>query len=701
MNDGQKANTLKLFVTTALLAGMAVLSPGCERGKARPAGEVPTIGDDSNAGSAGEGGVVAGSTGTSTEPPRPSGAGGARGPSGPPPNFGSAVSALRPPAAISGGTLRVLSDGITAIASDPDRDRVFVVNLKTRVLIADVALQPGDEPGRIAEDATGAVHVALRRGGALITLHPGSWAIAGRRPVCGAPRGVAFDPSANLLHVACAGGELVSLPPAPEAAAVRRLRLDRDLRDVVVQGNNLLVSRFRQAEMLVIDPTGDVLRRATPPVRESRRVAQQSPDAKGTQASGPTTFAPAVAWRLLAGPGNEALMLHQRGLTDEIDPQAGGYGGGKCSGIVETGLSRIPVGGTTNAPASGSLSMVTLPVDMALAPDGRRVAMIAAANSKTPGLPQLFISSLDIATSPGDCVFPSDPEGPSTTGTKLDPAGPAPAPPRDAGVADGSTLDDDADPIFPPMQPQGEAVAVAFTPKGHVVVQTREPATLQIVTAGKTIVLSTDSRADTGHAIFHSNSGGGIACASCHPEGAEDGRVWKFAKIGQRRTQSLRAGISATAPFHWDGEFGDMGKLMDEVFVNRMGGPKLDANYVTRLNTWMDSIPALLPVAIQGNADAVARGKALYAGPVAACATCHAGALLTDNKTVDVGTGKALQVPSLRGVAARAPFMHDGCAATLQDRFSNQACGGGDRHGVTSKLTPTQVADLIAYLETL
>jgi hypothetical protein len=43
--------------------------------------------------------------------------------------------------------------------------------------------------------------------------------------------------------------------------------------------------------------------------------------------------------------------------------------------------------------------------------------------------------------------------------------------------------------------------------------------------------------------------------------------------------------------------------------------------------------------------------------------------------------------------------MHNGCAKTLKDRFG--PCGGGDKHGVTSKLSDAQVNDLITYLNTL
>ena len=65
-----------------------------------------------------------------------------------------------------------------------------------------------------------------------------------------------------------------------------------------------------------------------------------------------------------------------------------------------------------------------------------------------------------------------------------------------------------------------------------------------------------------------------------------------------------------------------------------------------------------------------------------------------------MGTGRPLQVPSLRGLAARAPYLHDGCAPTLAARFSPE-CGGGDRHGRTGTLSSQQAADLQAFLESL
>ena len=59
-----------------------------------------------------------------------------------------------------------------------------------------------------------------------------------------------------------------------------------------------------------------------------------------------------------------------------------------------------------------------------------------------------------------------------------------------------------------------------------------------------------------------------------------------------------------------------------------------------------------------------------------------------------------MQVPSLVGVGGRGPWMHDGCAETLYQRFTPE-CGGGDEHGKTSHLTPDEISSLVTYLQSL
>ena len=112
----------------------------------------------------------------------------------------------------------------------------------------------------------------------------------------------------------------------------------------------------------------------------------------------------------------------------------------------------------------------------------------------------------------------------------------------------------------------------------------------------------------------------------------------------------------------------------------------------------MNAIPRLPGVV--SDPDAVARGQAVFTDSTHGCAVCHSGAQLTDHRTnLDVGTGGMFKVPSLVGLAYTAPYLHDGCAATLADRFGS--CGGGDQQGVTSTLTQDQRSDLIAFLDSL
>ena len=566
-------------------------------------------------------------------------------------------------APVAGGTLLVTKDG-HAVASDPDRDAVHVVDL-ARHKVVTIALQDGDEPGRVIEGPSGTAFVTARRGGVVLAVDMAQ-GTARRFPVCAAPRGIAYDATLSELYVACRSGVLAVVDPATGSVTARH-RLDGDLRDVLISGDDLVVTRFKTAEMLVVSRDGEVLRRAAP------NLAAKSSSSTPSAAVG---FTPAVAFRTVSLPGGGVLVGHVDSSNTTLPSGAGAYYGASCGGsVADLSVSVMdPYAGTGRSAistlAANRLGGASGPLDVALSPDGTRVAMLATGNSWSPSEAAGFGTRSNLwltgSAELKNGTFTTPCFGGSTGGTS-------------------TTL------------VQGEPVAVAFDAEGHWVTQSREPAQLQLET-GETIPLAGDSRFDTGFAMFHMNTGGGIACTSCHPEAGEDGHTWNFT-VGPRRSQSLEGGASARAPFHWTGDLTTFDSLVDEVMLKRMSllasvGPKQrDA-----LRDWIDSVPKST-TADDLDKDALERGRALFNDKDVACATCHSGPDFTDNALHDVGTGAAFITPSLVDVNVRAPLFHDGCAATLQARFG--LCGGGDAHGRTSHLTRAQEADLVTFMQSL
>ena len=575
---------------------------------------------------------------------------------------------------ISGGNMIVGAGGSHAFVADADRDRILDVDLTAGTSTV-IALNPSDEPGRLVEDAAGRVHVALRRGGALVTIQNDQ--IVARRAVCAEPRGVAYEAATDLVHVACSTGELVSLPAAG-GDATRSVVVDRDLRDVLVRNGSLYVTRFRSAELLQLDVNGAVVARVAPPTvqRFNFEGGGDSTGVEPTDGGATVDAVAAVAWRTVALPDGRFIMSHQRQLDVVLSTVVhGGYGTG-CGGPVEPDLAIVD--SANNVTPMNPITGDALPVDLAVSPDGSQLAIAFAGGQQVAVVP---LGSLTPDTSGNGSGSDN-----GSTGNG------APSVVCPGGVDNGGQ---------PLVDNLGAPTSVAYTPSNQVLVYYPElPGIAVHGTDGSTqvITLPGDVGYDAGRGMFHEQTPSGLACASCHPEARDDGLVWQFDTEGPRRTQNLSGSILDRAPYHWTGDEADLPTLMDDVFGNRMGGAPPSNSEHKSLGPWLNRVLAPAPLAGVA-ADSAARGQALFQSPDVGCTTCHTGALMSTKAIVDVGTGGMFKVPSLVGVNARAPYMHDGCAATLLDRFG--PCGGGDLHGKTSQLTPAQLSDLVSYLETL
>ncbi len=216
---------------------------------------------------------------------------------------------------------------------------------------------------------------------------------------------------------------------------------------------------------------------------------------------------------------------------------------------------------------------------------------------------------------------------------------------------------------------------------------------------------------------------GYMACAACHNDGGSDGRTWDFTQFGEglRNTIGLKGHGVGQGRLHWTANFdevqdfegqirsfaGGTGLMSDAAFFSGtvsqpLGSPKagLSAD-LDALAAYVQSLTATGASphrnqdgsrTTQGEA-----GRALFVG--AGCASCHAGAPFTDSQAGgmhDVGTLQptsgsfaALDTPTLRGVWATAPYLHDGSAATLSQAVQRHT-------GVV--FDATQLASVAAYL---
>jgi YVTN family beta-propeller protein len=221
-----------------------------------------------------------------------------------------------------------------------------------------------------------------------------------------------------------------------------------------------------------------------------------------------------------------------------------------------------------------------------------------------------------------------------------------------------------------------------------------------------------------------------IACASCHPDGVSDGRVWQTGD-GPRKTPHL-FGVAHTHPLHWSADRDEVQDFEYTIRSKLMGGSglmrgSLDSDALKEtlagrssdldaLAVYTNSFDFRLSPYAAGSGrltPTAERGKAVFFSSTTKCATCHSGPYFTDSRLEkpynlhDVGTGDAagealgpkFDTPTLLGVYRMEPLLHDGRAKTLRHVLATQ--NRGDKHGSTSQLSATEIDDLVAFLKSL
>ncbi|MEN0062280.1 MAG: hypothetical protein AAGA48_09015 [Myxococcota bacterium] len=554
---------------------------------------------------------------------------------------------VEPPVATSrttpiyGGTMSV--DQQRILVADPGLDRITLTT-PDLALVHRFQFEEGAAPFRSHIDGNSA-YVVLRGTGQVAKLNLLDFTVTTAN-VCVEPRGI--DTDANGLVVACASGDLVELDR--DLVIQRSAQPGPDLRDVVIEGAVVWVSSFRSSEVMRLD-------RTTLEV-EYRALPDLSPTVQ-SESTG------RVAWRMHPHPDGGVLVLHsaQSNRPIELDPgkeeATPAYGGGNvCTGetVSTTHLTWLH---EDDIETSAALPFVSPAYDFWVEADGVWVPNLA------PPLLGAPLSFTTAAYIPFTFIYPF--EGPCLDFAEVD--------------------------AFEMPMPATSIVRI----DGRTVVFRREPSHLSSLDVQ--IDLGDTYSSNEAFDAFHELTPSGLACATCHPEGQDDGHVWLFEDLGPRRTQNLAGGVMQRAPFHWDGEFTRLDQLMEDVFLGRMGVSEVPD--VPALGEWMDRLPPTQPNL--GDDEQIYAGQMLFESPALGCADCHRGPQMSDAQRHLVRPGQTVptKTPSLIAVGARAPYMSDGCAPTLRDRFLDPECGGGDSHGVTSQLQDEELNALIDYLKSL
>ncbi|HEX5060562.1 MAG TPA: c-type cytochrome, partial [Kofleriaceae bacterium] len=228
-------------------------------------------------------------------------------------------------------------------------------------------------------------------------------------------------------------------------------------------------------------------------------------------------------------------------------------------------------------------------------------------------------------------------------------------------------------------------------------------ATAAKIDAGESLVASSlNEKQHEGLVLFHSSqpqisARGSLACASCHPDGRADGLSWRIDKH-ELQTPLLAGRIVDTHPYKWDGGDADLPASLTGT-MKRLGGFGITKEQTGALASYLETLQK--PTVPTHDAQQIARGEKLFDSAEVGCRTCHDGKQFTDQDKhkFQAATLPEADTPSLIGVAASAPYYHDGSAATLEALLRDR----GNVHGMaeTAKLSDSQVADLIAFLESL
>ena len=554
----------------------------------------------------------------------------------------------------SPSSLALSADGRWAVTANTTADTVSLVDLEQGAVTAEVSV--GRRPLAVAWSGKRAVvSNSLSESVTVLEVAPPDLHVIGTVAVGYQPRGVAV--AGDRAYVALSGDDAVSVVDLGALALVGRAAVGEEPWHLALtpDGKRLAVGDARSMDVRVVD---------TESLRTLHTVRLKGHNVRQLAVS------PDGSWAYVAN------IAERGGRTNREDIDKGW--------VLGSRLSRVPLReeGPREAIALDPRGEAVADVDgVAVSPDGQVIALCAGGTHELLLLrqPLPFVAF----GGPGDHIEPE------LLGDKEK---------------------------FRRVPLGGRPVSVAFAPDGKsVVVANYLLNALQVVSVEGRLARTIDlggtaapSLARRGEAIFLDGKRSfhqWYSCQTCHPDGHTNGASYDTLNDGRygnaKKTLSLR-GVSKTAPYTWHGWQKELGPAIEHSLTKTLQGPKPSAEDLDALSAYLETIDWVPPRAPR-SPEAVARGEGVFKART--CDRCHAPPTYTTPSVYVVGLESKDDVyegfnpPSLRGVRHRGPYLHDGRARSLDELFSKKF------HPPLAEdekeLTPEEIADLVAFLESL
>jgi mono/diheme cytochrome c family protein len=168
-----------------------------------------------------------------------------------------------------------------------------------------------------------------------------------------------------------------------------------------------------------------------------------------------------------------------------------------------------------------------------------------------------------------------------------------------------------------------------------------------------------------GRRLFHQTlAQDGRACASCHPDGRDDGLVWSTPD-GNRQTPFLAGRLRGTAPYAWTGS-GETVEIHLANTLARLSARPLERRELDAVIGYAMTMAGPTRATTTGSPQAIARGREIFHSKDAGCSSCHGvDGLAPDGLRHALAESTEFDTPSLDFVGGTGPYFHDGRYASL------------------------------------